>query len=269
MSSASRSTPSGPSARNILGYALLRWESAVAISLIILLAFFLPRPFTWWRWWFWIVLGVVFEALIVVTSVSDERTHRKVAADLLRERYDPREIKTRRYREKVEEALVYREQIDQVVASTPAGALRDHLYASMAGIADWMGHIFSISQRLDAYQRDRLLQRDTREVPKSLNDLRRSLANEDDPQVAVQLESTIKARQNQMSTLQALRTNMEQAELKLDETISSLGTVYSQFQRVRAEKMSRNRARQLSGQIDSQVQRLQDILDSMEQTRGA
>ena len=266
MTSSELGNPNGGSnVRAVLGYAFFRAESALTIAITILAAYFIPRPFVWWRWWFWIALGVVFDALIVFTSVRDERTRRRVMDALLRERYDPREIKTRAYRQKVEQALVYREQIERVLASTPAGALRDHLYASMSGIADWMGHIFAIAQRLNAYAQDRLIQRDLVEVPKSVEELRRALTRVNDRGVEEQLRSTLKAKEAQLSNLRALASNMEQAELKLEETVGALGTVYSQFQRVRAEKMSRNRARQLSGEIEDQVQRLQDILESMEQ----
>jgi hypothetical protein len=41
--------------RAMLATAVFRWESAATISLVILLAFFLPKPFPGWQWWFWLI----------------------------------------------------------------------------------------------------------------------------------------------------------------------------------------------------------------------
>ena len=54
----------------------------------------------------WVVLGAVFEALIVYTSLVDEGTGRKVVDSLLRERYRVGDIKTRTYRDKLRAAAI-------------------------------------------------------------------------------------------------------------------------------------------------------------------
>lgn len=249
--------------RAIVAHAFFRLESALTISLVILLVFFLPQPFGWWRWWFWLVFGVLGEASIVVTSITDERTAQKVVAEMLRERYDPGEIKMLRYREKVKQALAYRERIEQVITHSPAGVLRDHLYDSTAGIADWIGVIFGIAQRLDAHERDELLQHDAREVPLAIAELRQTLAREKDPAVREQIQAALTAKQTQLDALNALKSKMEQAQFRLEETVTSLGTVYSQFQLIQAQKLDSTSAQGLSASIREQVQGLQDILASM------
>jgi hypothetical protein len=252
----------------IVAHAFFRLESALTISLTILLAFFLPRPLPWWRWWVWVILGATAEALIVYTSITDERTGRKVVAEMLREEYDPSAIKTRRYREKVEQALEYREQIERVLGDTGAGVLRDHLYDSTAGIADWIGLIFTMARRLDAYERDELLHRDMKEASANLARLRKALADEDDPAVAGQIRSTLAAKEAQQANLRTLENRMEQAEFRLEETLASLGTVYSQYQLIRARRLSGSKARRLSEDIREQVQGLQDIVASMNEVYG-
>ena len=174
--------------RAMVAHAFYRLESALTIALTILLAFFLPRPFPWWRWWYWAILGITAEALIVYTSLTDTRTGQQVVAALLRERFYPGAIKTRAYRDKVRQALVYRDQI----------------------------------------------------------------------------EATLQAKRGQRDTLQALENRMEQAAFRLEETLTSLGTVYSQFQLLRARRMDGAGARHLSDDIHRQVQRLQDLLTSMD-----
>jgi hypothetical protein len=249
--------------RAIIAHAFFRLESALTVCLVILLAFFLPEPFPWWRWWFWLILGAVGEGLIVFTSITDERTAEQVVGEMLREKYDPGAIKTPRYREKVTQALDYREQIDKVISHAPAGVLRDHLADSTAGISDWIGVIFTIAQRLDVYERDELLRRDAREVPVAITDLKRALAHEQDADVRAQIQSALVAKQGQSTSLDALQSKMEQAQFRLEETITALGTVYSQFQLIQAQKLDSAAARTLVDNIHTQVQGLQDILTSM------
>jgi len=252
----------------IIGHAIFRLESALTVCLTILLAFFVPRPLPWWRWWIWGIMGALAEALIVYTSITDERTAREVVADMLREQYNPSAIKTRRYREKVVQALDYREQIERVLSDMPVGVMQSHLHDSTAGIADWIGLIFAIAKRLDSYERDELLHRDMKEASANLARLRRSLANEDDPVVADQIRSTLVAKETHKDNLDALENRMEQAEFRLEETLASLGTVYSQFQLIGARKLSGAGARRLSEDIHDQVQGLQDIVASMNEVYG-
>jgi len=247
----------------IIAHAIFRMESALAVCLTILLAFFVPEPLPWWRWWYWAILGAVTEALIIYTSITDERTGRKVVAEMLREQYSPGTIKTRSHREKVEQALEYRERIESLIETSPAGILRDHLYESTVGIADWIKRIFAIAQRLDTYERDELLHRDMSALPASIRRLREELANEDEPSVVQQIEATLAAKGAQRDNLQALQNRMEQAQFRLEETLTALGTVYSQFQLIQARKLGGAGARRLSEDIREQVQGLQDLIDSM------
>lgn len=250
--------------RAMVAHAFYRLESALTIALTILLAFFVPRPFDWWRWWYWVLLGVAAETLIVYTSLTDARTGQEVVAALLRERFDPSTIKTRAYRDKLHQALTYRDQIEAIVTQMPAGVLRDHLLDSTTGIADWIGSIFAIARRLDAYERDALLHDDLARVPGEVTQIDRALSRETDPQVRQQIEATLRAKQGQLDTLRALENRMEQAKFRLEETLTALGTVYSQFQLIRAQRTDSAGARHLSNDIHDQVQRLQDLLTSMD-----
>ena len=252
----------------VIGYAFFRIESALTICLVILLTFFLPQPFPWWQWWYWLALGLLFEALIIWTSVRDERTARRVVRGILRERYDPKVIKTRPYRAKVEQALEYRDRIEETLANTPVGLLRDYLYQSTRGLAEWIDHIYAIAKRLDTFERDDLIHRDMKQVPESIRDLEKALAAERDPKTREQIAATLKAKREQQAALELLQDRMEEAAFKLEETITALGTVYSQYQLVRARKQSGSEARQLTGSIEEQVQHLQDILKSMDRVYG-
>ena len=254
--------------RAIISYAFLRLESALTIGGTILLLFFLPTPFVWWRWWYWLVLGGVSETLIVYTSIADERTGRRVVATMLRERYSPGNIKTDTYRQQLKRALEYRERIEANIATTPPGLLRDQLYEDTRGIADWLENLSAVVQRLDAYERNEIIHEDRQEIPSQIERLQQALTKEDDANVREQIKETLATKREQLQELDALENTMEEAEFRVEETISSLGTIYSQLQRIHAQKMSRSHIGDLTTDIDEQIQRLQDILESMNRIYG-
>ena len=249
----------------VIGNALLRLESALTIAITILLLVFLPRPWPWWHWWYWLIFGLLAEGLIVYTSITDQQAVEVVVGEMLRERYRPARLKTAAYREKVTQALDYRTQIERIMQNMPAGVLRDHLKGSIADLDTWIGSIYAIAQRLDDYEQEALIHRDEREVPASIERLRKALALEQDPAVHQQIQATLAARQAQLDNLNTLQNRMEQAQFRLEETLTAFGVVYSQFQLLDVQKLEGARARGLQDSIRGQVRGLQDLIASMDQ----
>lgn len=254
--------------RAVVAHAFYRLESALTIALTIVLAALVPRPFGWWHWWYWLVLGGLAETFIVLTSVTDERTSDGVVAALLREHYDPGTIRNKAYRDRVQQALRYQEGIARYVAAMPSGVLREYLLQHTSGIADWIGNIYTIAARLDRFERDEILRRDLQEIPTDTARLRAALAHEQDLQVKQQIQATLLAKRAQEDNLKALQNQMEQAQFRLEETLSSLGTAYSQFQMISAKELGDASAKQLTANIQSQVTGLQDVITSMDKVYG-
>lgn len=255
--------------RAIVAHAFFRWESALTIALTITLPFFSPRPFPWWQWWYWLCLGAVGEALIVYTSITDETTGQKVVADLLRQEFNPREIRSGRYRERLEKALEYRARIQDHVRKSGAGVLRDHLLDTTAGIADWVANVFGLAKRLDAYYHDKMLAQDRQELPQAIAGLRRRLQDEDDDSVLKQLQKAIASKQEQLVNLRKLQNLMEKAEYQLETTLTALGTVYSQILLVSAKDIDAGRAQRLREDIADQVAALQSLQETLDEVYGS
>ncbi len=114
----------------MIAHAFFRLESEGTIALTILLAYFVPQPFDWWQWWYWILIGLVAEALIIYTSLSDVDTGAQVVADMLREEFNPAAIQNPKYRAEVQRALDYRTRIEDLIRHSEAGILRQHLQES-------------------------------------------------------------------------------------------------------------------------------------------
>jgi hypothetical protein len=251
--------------RTMLTTAFFRWESAATIALVILLAFFLPKPFPGWQWWFWLIGGALAEAGIIYTSVTDPAFASQVVAHMLRQEYNPHDIRDKRYRAYLEQAMEYRERIELVVAERQDGALREHIKETAREIDDWTKSIYEIACRLDQYSQDNLIRRDIQAVPLRIRNLHKQLDQTDDPSVRTQVEETLQAKKKQWDNLEQLQHSMQRAELQLEHTLTAMGTIYSQMLLVGAKDVDSGRVRRLREELSSEVQELQDVLDSMDE----
>jgi hypothetical protein len=249
----------------MLSNAFFRWESAATIALVILLAFFLPKPFPGWQWWFWLIGGALAEAAIVYTSFTDPEFGRQVVADMLRSEFDVTLLQDEKYRGYLEKALEYRERIEEVVARRRRGALQVHVQETARQIDDWIRSIDEIAGRLDQYSQDDLIRRDVKAVPRDIQQLRKKLESVSDPAVRAQLEETLRAKTVQRDNLEKLRNNMQRAELQVEHTLTAMGTIYSQLLLVGAKDVDSGRVRRLREEVAGEVQELQDVLDSMDE----
>jgi len=249
----------------IVAHAFFRLESALTIALTIILVALFPQPFPWWQWWYWLVLGVIGEALLVYTSITDEMTSRRVVADLLRQEFNPGEIHSVEYRQRVEKALEYRQRIEQHVRSADAGVLRNHLVDTTAGIADWVANVFGLAKRLDRYHNDSMLLRDRGDLPREIAGLRSRLQCEDNAAVREQLQQAIASKQEQLVSLEKLQNVMERAEYQLETTLTALGTVYSQIQLIQAKDIDSGREQRLRDDIADQVADLQALQETLDE----
>lgn len=247
--------------------AVFRWESAVTIALTMLLAFFvpnLPAPLEWWQWWMWMVAGGLAEAALVLTHITDPASAAAAVSRLFRQEYDPREIKSRDARSRVEKALEYRAGIAAVVAEQ-TGAMRVNLEQTLDEIDDWVGQIYRLAKRMDTVGRYTLLDRDRTSVPREIGNLRRRLEREESPTVRQELEAAIRLKEQQIQNLNAVLDNRKRAELQLENTLAALGTIYAQVQVIDTKDSDSARARRLRDEIHDEVAELQDTILAMEE----
>jgi hypothetical protein len=251
--------------RAMLSYAIFRLESALTIAVTIILVFLFPNPFPWWQWWYWLIIGVVAEALIIYTSLSDPALAQKVVSDMLRGQFNARELRSSKYREKVEKALEYRERIEGVIRQSRQGVLRDHLQEDARRITEWVANVFGLAKRLDAYENDEIIKQDTRSVQSAIEEFEARLRREDDEAVRQQMQEAIHSKKTHWENLQRLENTMEKAEFQLENTLSAMGTVYAQLQLIGAKDVDSSRARNLREDIAQQVAALQDIVEAMDE----
>ena len=260
--------------RAIFIRSVYRWESAVIIALTLSLALLaltgiIPALFGILQWWFWLVLGVLGEVGLVWSSVKDPEFRAQAVAEMFHEKFNAREIKNQPVRQRVEKALEYRDRIDEAIAKSRAGVMRDHMTDVNQGITQWIENVFRLAKRLDDYTSDATIKQDLESVEPGIEALKKRLALEDDDAVRRQISQTIAQKQIQRDNLRKLQNVMERAQFQLESTVTAMGTVYSQMMLLSARDIASGRAQHLQQNIDDQVQALQDVVQTMDEVYQA
>ena len=258
----------------ILTRSIYRWESAVIIAItlslsLLSLAGVIPALFGVWQWWFWLLLGGLGEGALVWSSVRDPQFRARAVAEMFREKFDARQVRDAKLRQRVEKALEYRERIDETINQAREGIMREHLMDVSRGVTQWLENVFRLARRLDAYEQDRVIHQDLQAVDPAIESLKKRLAIEDDDTVQRQISQAIAQRQIQRDNLRKLQNVMERAEFQLESTITAMGTVYSQVMILDSREVASGRAQRLQEEIDDEVQTLQDVVQTMDEVYRA
>jgi len=247
----------------ILQYAFFRWESAVVLAGTILLTALLPHPFPWWPLWGWPLLGLLGLAALVYSSLNDADTNARVLQDILRMRFDIGRIRDQALRADLESALDYHSHIEAYVRRQQAGPLRTRLEDTANRLVDWISNMYQLALRLDAYRFDDLLAKGRAIVPDEIEELSARRQRESNPTVQREIDEVLASKRKQWQTLQDLSTRMKQAELQMEQSLTALATVYNQVQLIDAQDQESGRSERLSADIQEQIDRLNDLVDSI------
>lgn len=253
--------------RAMLQHAFFRWESAVVIAITLLLAVFGPRidAVSFLPAWAWLLGGLVAEGLLVYSSYTDQETGRKVVAEMLKHDFEPERLADKQLQAKVEEALDYRSRITAAIRDRQDSVLKDSLFETATEIDDWLASIYALALRLDRYRQEKdILERDKNRAAERIRQLKTRADVEKDPKVKNQIAETTESMRRQISTIEALEKTMDRANLRLENTLSALGTIYSQTMLAGAKDIDSARAKRLSQDIHDEVEELDDILIAMD-----
>lgn len=200
---------------------------------------------------------------MVYTSLTDAETNAKVLMDAFQQKFDLSNIRDRELRQDVEMALEYQRRIHEQLGTMPNTLVRERMEDTAGRVNDWIENVYKLAQRVDTYRKDDLIARDLRTLPDDIKLLRAQHQLEGNPEVVSQREEVIESKQNHLQSLQDLDTRITQAQLQMEQSITSLGTIYSQIQLVDAQDVNSGRAERLQSDIQDQVNRLNDLVDSI------
>lgn len=248
-------------ARNaILQEAFFRWESALNLAGVLILAVLIP-PY----WWVFLLLGIIIELSIGILTMRNPRINAKAVAQIFERKFQPKAVKSRELQAKMDKAMEYFQQVETTVLESKEGPIRDRLKRTTDGMVDWVEGVYRLAARLESYQQDQVIANDLRAVPEAIKKLRQRLAEADDPNVKRQIEETIRDREAQYASLKKLENTMENASLLLERNLSDMGRIYSQVMMMGSLNESAGRGADLQEEISEHVEQLQDQLDAMDE----
>jgi len=253
----------------VLRNAVLSWQSAVTLGItagLFLLAGD-TAVFPGWQPWFWLVGGAVAEAAWVLSSLSDPEATREAVAREFERKYDLNRIKSRVSRQRMKSAMEYRNNMLQLVKQHK-GAMRMSLNQTVDDIDDWIAHMYDLALHIDGFEGNDLVDRDRRQVPSQIESTRRRIEMEKDPQVRADLENKLRQLEQQLTNLEATVNSVKRAEIQLESTLSSLGTIYAQMSLLGTKDVDSARAQRLRLEIQDEVSGLQDTIDAMDEVQN-
>ena len=205
---------------------------------------------------------------VVGSRLTNQKAGEQAVSQVMREQFDVSHFSSTTLRANVAQAMAYRERIDGAVARFTDSAMQNRMQDVANQVEAWVRNIFTLASRLDAYHTDTIIKSDLATVPDSIKKLKYRLNNETDQEIRQELGETIERRQAQYNSLLKLDTTMDRAELQLENTLTALGTVYSQMLLVDARDVDSSKTQRLRDNILDQVRSLQDVLTSMDEVYG-
>lgn len=166
----------------------------------------------------------------------------------------------------LDRAHSYKEQIDDLIKATNKQSIQTRLQDLEAQLDDWTRAIEALARRVDNFQRNTLIHQDLESVPQSIEKLEAALASETDEATRTELRRTLTNRENQLAALEKLRGTMKRAEIKIESTLSALGTIYPQLLTSQSTDQVADYSR-LSAEVDEEVRTLQDHLEALEEVK--
>jgi len=167
-----------------------------------------------------------------------------------------------------ERAIGYRRRIQSLIKSRRRGPLSDLMTSIVPMLEGWEARVGQLADRLVNFETDKLIQRDIKEVPSNIERMEALWEAEADPATRKQIERTLAGYKEQQAQLAALTQLMRRTRFVLDDTLASMGTIYSQVQVLDAMDIDSARASRISEEIQEQVDKLNDVLSAFSDVNG-
>jgi len=249
--------------------ALLRWESLVTLVVTMILFVSVNDISVLgidWQPWFWLILGGLAEAALIASTITDPEEAQEIMAQEFERQYDLSRIRNRVSRDQISKALEYRRNMLKLIKRHD-GAMKVHLRQTVEDINDWIAHMYDIGQHIDAFDGNDIVERDLKMVPQKIEKVKIRIQRENDERVRSDLERQLKQLEQQKLNLEATQNSVKRAEIQLESTLSSLGTVYAQMSLLGTKEVDSSRAQRLRLEIQDEVASLQDTIEAMDEVQ--
>ncbi len=194
-------------------------------------------------------------------SAQDKRQNRSAKPSGANNRLGSTKIQAQ-----LDQVREYKEQINTLISSTSDQKGHARRQKLAAQVSEWVKAVEALAEDVHSFHQNSLIQQDLASVPKSIEDLERRRANEENEATRLELERTLTNRKNQLAVLEQLQESTNRAELKIERTLSALGTIYSQLLTAQSTNQVADYSR-LSVDVDEEVRTLQDHLEALREVK--
>jgi hypothetical protein len=256
--------------RGMWEHAIFRWESAVVAGLTFVgvsasSVFAAGGAIPAWSWLACLLLGLVGEAALVYASLHDPDSHRKVVSRLLRDRFRPDQLQDVELRRKVLTSLDYRGRIEALMRAGGRADARSGNSDLELQFDGWISNVYKLAKWLDDFKKEIAHSDDhALDTGRRVEQLRALLQQEKDEKTKQEIENTILWHEKFMGNIGEIEKAVGRANLKLEQSISQLGTIYSQTLLMDARGLESNRAQELHAEITAEVEQLDETVAAME-----
>ncbi|MEM7033763.1 MAG: hypothetical protein AAF629_29735, partial [Chloroflexota bacterium] len=167
--------------------------------------------------------------------------------------------------DKLKRATDYQKQITQLLKEPRVERLLPHATDLIQTLAQWDERLEKLVWRLNMFEKNHTIQRDIQEVPQAIAWLEKRQQAESDTQVKATMGNTLQSYHKQQGQLEALVNLMRRTELEIDQTVSTMGTIYSQLHVLKAKEIDQRSVQRLSSDIQEETDRLGDLLSAMDE----
>lgn len=252
----------------VLRNAILSWQIAFTVIFTALLFLFVPEVgIPIWQPWFWLVGGGLAAVAFILATITDPQAAQEAITREFEKQYELRDINNRVARQHVSDALEYRRNM-LTLAKRGRGSLRTHLLQTVEDVNDWISHMYDLAKHIDSFEDNELVERDRRNVPMQIEKVKIRIEREENEAVKRDLQQQVEQLEQQLTNLEATINSVRRAEIQLESTLSSLGTIYAQMARLGTKEVDSSRAQRLRLEIQDEVSSLQDTIEAMDEVQA-
>lgn len=255
----------------LLMNAVLRWESFVTL-LITMILFLGVGPFSLLGVtlpaFVWLLLGGAAEGALVLSMLTDPEEAQEALAKEFEKKYDLSYVRNSVSRERLRTAMEYRRNMLKLL-KRHTGGMRVELRDTLNQVNNWIAAMYDLAIHIDSFEGNELVERDIRMVPQQIEKVRIRIDRESDERVREDLERQLRLLQQQKANLEQTRNSIKRAEIQLETTLSSLGTVYAQMSLLGTRgSVDGSKQQRMRHEIQDEVMSLQDTIEAMEEVQG-
>lgn len=248
----------------VLRNAVMSWQVAFTLVFTAVLFLFVPLTAIGLESWVWLIGGTLAAGGFITATLSDPAAAQEAVSKEFERQFDISRIRNRKARQSLQDAFQYRTNMLDL-ARQAKGALRTSLHATVDDIDDWIAHMYSLALHIDSFNGNDLVRRDREMVPEQIRKTKDRIAKEKDPVVLQDLQRSLETLEQQRINLDEAFNGAKRAEIQLESTLSSLGTIYAQMTRLGNKEVDGGRAQRLRLEIQDEVAQLQDTIDAMDE----